>query len=125
MALDVSAGFGQQGVQDGSGRFLVQAMFGGSGARTKRFLQERDPDPIGAAHFLQGCRRPRLALHHLGKQGQPDGNHLAFLSQARHGLFQELLLVFARFASAFGEFAEGPPKCRQHFSGVIQVEKID
>ena len=31
VALDVGAGFGQQGLQDGPGRFLVIAVFGRSG----------------------------------------------------------------------------------------------
>ena len=90
------AGFGQQGFQDGPGRFLMIAMFGRSGGRTERLFEERDADALRAAHFLERGRRPRLALHHLGEQGQPDGDDLAFLGQAGHGLFEKLLLVLAQ-----------------------------
>ena len=65
------AGFGQQGFQDGPGCFLVIAMFGWSGGRTERLFEEGDADALRAAHFFQRGGRPRLALHHLGKQGQP------------------------------------------------------
>ena len=45
-----------------------------------------DADALRAADFLQRGRRPRLALHHFGEQGQPDADDLAFLGQARQRL---------------------------------------
>ena len=125
VALDVAAGFGQQGFQHRPGRFLMVAVFGRGGGRTERLFEKGDADPFGAAHFLERGRRPCFALHHLGEQGQPDADDLAFLGQTGHGLFQELLLVLARFAAVFGKFAERPPKRRQHFSGVVRVEEIN
>src|SRR6266851_154483 len=95
-----------------------------SSGRTERLLEERDADALGTAYLLQSCRRPRLALHHLGKERQPDGDDFAFLSQTGHGLIQELLLILAQVAAVFGKFAEGPSERRQHFSGVVQVEEI-
>ena len=72
MALDVAAGFRQQHFQDGSGCFLVVAVFRRSRRRTEGLFKEGDADAFGATHGFQGGRGPCLALHHLCKQGQPD-----------------------------------------------------
>ena len=83
------------------------------------------PTPSVPPTAFRGGGRPRLALHHLGKQGQPDGDDLAFLGQAGHGLFKKLFLLLAQFRRVFRQFAEGPPKSRQHLLGVVGVEEID
>jgi hypothetical protein len=125
VTLDVGPRFGEQCFQNGSRRFLVESVFRWGGNGTERLLQEGHADALGPAHLLQRGRRPRFALHHLGKQGESDADDFAFLGQAGHGLIQEFLLVLALAAEVLGEFAEGPPKCRQHFSGVVCVEQID
>jgi hypothetical protein len=89
VALDVGPRFGQQRFQNGAGRFLVIAMFGRRRGRAKRLFEKDDADALGAAGRFQGSRRPRLALHHLGKQRQPHGNNLAFLSQAGNRLCEK------------------------------------
>ena len=122
MSLPVS---GKQSFQIGSGCFLVIAVLGWSGGRTERLFEKRDADALGATHFFQGGRRPRLALHHLRKQGQPDGDDLAFLGQAGHGLFRNSFCSLLCFAGVLWQFAEGTPKGRQHLPGVIHVEEID
>ena len=99
-------------------------VFGWSGVRTECLLKERNADPFRAAHFLERGGRPGLALHHLRKQSQPDGDHLAFLGQTGHGLLQELLLLPIRFAGVLWKFAKGSSKSRQYLPGVIHVEKI-
>ena len=73
------AGFGQQGFQVGPRRFLVIAVFRRSGRRTERLFEERNADTLRTTHGFQGGRRPRFALHHLGKQDQPHADDLAFL----------------------------------------------
>ena len=84
------------------------------------------PTPFGAAHFLERGRCPRLALHHLGEQGQADGDDLAFFGQPGDRLLEEVLLVLARASPMFsGKLAERPPKCHQHFLGMVEIEEID
>jgi hypothetical protein len=123
-ALDVGAGFRQKGLQDGAGRFLVQPVLGVRRLRGEGFFQERDADPLGAAHIFQGGGSPRPAFHHLGKQGQPDANDLVFPGQAGHGLAQELPLLSAHRGGARRKSAEGTPKSRQHLPGVVEVEQV-
>jgi len=125
VAFDVGPRIREKAFENFPRCLLVITVFGGSGARTEGFFEKRDTDPGGAAHFLQGGRRPCFAFHHLGKQCQTHGDDLTFLSQARDGLFQEFLLVFGRFPPAFGKLAKGAPECRQNFSRVIQVEQIN
>src|SRR5205807_785858 len=96
-----------------------------SRSRTERLFEERNADAFRTTDLLQGRRRPRLALHHLGKEGQTDADNLPFLSQAGDGLFQELLLILAHVVASFGELSECPPECRQDFPCVVRVEKID
>ena len=61
-------------------------------------------------------RRPRLALHHLGKQGQTDADDLAFLGQAGHGLFKKLLLLLGAFRWTFsGKLPNARPKAASTF----------
>jgi len=100
VALDVGAGFREQGLQHASRRFLVVAVLRGSAGRAEGLFEERDADALRAASFLERGGRPGLALHHLGKQGQSHGNDFAFLGQARHGLIQELLLFGRRLRNS-------------------------
>ena len=125
VALDVGAGVGQQRFEKGPGRFLVVAVFGRGRGRTERLLQEGHADALSAADFLQRGKRPRLALHHLGKQGQADTNDLAFLGQASNRLLKELLLVLADLVAGFWQGTESPAKCRQYLLGVAKREEID
>ena len=118
------AGFGQQVFQNRTGRFLVIAMFGGSRGRTERLFEKRDADALRyrpLAFSVAG--RPRLALHHLGKQGQTDADDFAFFSQASDRLLEKVLLFLARFAEILRQGSEGPPKCRQHFLGMAKSER--
>src|SRR5438132_315817 len=46
-----------------------------SGSRTERLYEERDADAFGPTNFLQRGGRPRLALHHLGKQVPFEDRH--------------------------------------------------
>src|SRR5438067_2022937 len=100
-------------------------MFGRSSRRTERLFEEGDADTLGAPHCFQGSRRPRLALHHLRKQSQPDTDDLAFLSQTVNGLFKKLFLLLAGLGTRVRQDAEGPPKGRQDFLGVADGEEID
>ncbi len=97
-------------------------MFGGSRGRAERLFEEGDADPLRAAHGFQGGRRPRLALHHLGEQGQPDADDLALLGQAGHGLFQKLFLLLAQFA--FRKNTESSAKGCQHLFSVTKRNQV-
>ena len=110
VALDVRPGFGQQGLQHGLSRLLVQAMLRRGGRGSERLFEERDADAFGAADFLESGGRPWLALDHLGKQGQPHRDDLAFLSQASDGLIEEGVLLFGALAEVVGQAPKARPK---------------
>src|SRR5262245_9856946 len=101
------------------------AVFRWSAGRTERLLQESHTHTRGAAHFSEGSRRPRFALHHFREQGQPDANDLAFLGQTRHSLLEKLLVLLGCLGAVFWKLAEGTSKSRQHLSGVVQVKEIE
>ncbi len=108
MPLDVGALLREQRLEDAASRLLVQSMIGWSGGRGEGFFEEGHADAFGPADSLQfrGC--PRLALHHLGKQGEADADNFVFLGQTLNGLLQELLLVICEFADALGQDTECP-----------------
>ena len=74
---------GQQGLQNGLGRLLVQAVLGGRGRRAEGLVEEGHADALGAADVPQRGRGPRLPLDHLGEQRQPHRDHLAVLGEPR------------------------------------------
>ena len=90
LALDVGAGFGQQGFEHGLRRFLVHAMAGIGLWRDECLFEERDAHARRAADFAQGGRRPRFAFHHLGEKCQPHRDDFPFLRQLGDRLVQEL-----------------------------------
>ncbi len=60
VALDGGARLGQQRLQHGPSRSLVQPVGRWGGRRAEGLLQERHPHAADAADRLQGGRRPRL-----------------------------------------------------------------
>src|SRR5205085_2360181 len=96
VALDVRAGFGQQGLEDGPDCLLVIAVFGRGGGGTERFFEEGHGNALRATYFLQRGGRPRFALHHLGKQGQADADHLAFLGKSGNRLVEKVIVLLGQ-----------------------------
>ena len=73
------------------------------------------PTPSVPPTAFERGRRPRLAFHHLGKQGQPHGNDFAFLGKPGHGLFEELFLFLALFRWLPGKSPKARPKAANTF----------
>ena len=98
---------------------------GGAVAAEKVSSRKVTPTPSVPPTAREGGRRPGLALHHLGEQGQPHRDDLAVLGQPGDGLVEERLLLRGVKCRALGKRAEGPAERRQHLAGVARVEEID
>lgn len=59
----------------------------------ERLFEKGDAHTFRAADFLERGQVPRLALHHVRKQGQPHRDDLAILGQARDGLIEKGVLL--------------------------------
>ena len=100
---------------------MMPVLAGCSGG-AERFFQEGDADSLGSADFVQRGGNPGLALHHFGKQGEPNGNDPPILSQALNGLVEKRVLVFRRRRF---EPVECAAECGKHVARMDQVEQID
>ncbi len=116
---------GNRRLEDCTSRFLVQTMLGRRGRGAERLLEERDPHALGAADLNQRGGRPRLALHHFGKEGQADTNDFAIFGQAVDRLLEKRVGLGCRIAVLLREASECAPEGTQDFLGVIHVEEID
>src|SRR6516164_9350549 len=117
MTLDIGARFGQQYLEDGSGCFLVEPVLRIGGRGREAIFQEGDANTLGAADFLQRGGRPEFALHHLGKESQPDADDPPFLGQAGYRLLQELLLFFGQ--DVLRQFPKSTSKSSQYLSCMV------
>ena len=72
---------------------------------------------------VAGC--PRLALHHLGEQGQTDTDDFAVFSQTSDRLRDKGLLFLAYFAEMIRQGSKSPAKSRQHFFSMADWKEID
>ena len=93
VAFDVRAHFGKQRFQDLTCGLLMEMVFRICFPATECLFQKVDADAFCPADLVQRGRNPRLALDHLGKQGQPHRDHLAILRQARGDRADKLVLI--------------------------------
>ncbi len=114
---------GEQRFQDAAGGLLMKTVLRGSRCGTEGLIEEGDPNTFHTAYLLECGRRPRLALDHLGKQGQAQADDFAILGQLRHSLIEEALLLARQAALRQG--AKGPTEGRQDRAGVPGIEEID
>ena len=99
-------------------------MLGGRGRGAEGLFQEGRADAQRATDFFQSGRSPRLALHHLGEQGQANGDKLAVLGQPLDGRIDKRLVLGPEPVGSRRQSPVGPAERCQYDPRVRRVEQV-